>query len=88
MHHLKLITRLVDKLGGNEPLARAVGRDFSTISHWKKSGIPAHMWPRIARIAAQHGISTSVDRLEKTSPLHGATSRPRPIRNQQPAQAS
>jgi hypothetical protein len=46
------------------------------------------MWPKVARIAAQHGIATSVDRLAATSPLHGPEYRPRRSKDQQQAQAS
>jgi hypothetical protein len=91
MHHSQVISRLVAKLAvldergkrrnGSECLARLVGRDFTTISHWKKSGIPPLMWPKMARIAAQHGIATSVERLERTSPHREAEPRPRRTRD-------
>jgi len=71
MDHGALLNRLTDRLGGNEPLAAALDRDFTTISHWKTSGIPAHMWHRVAKLAAREGIKVSVETLAKTSPVYG-----------------
>ena len=76
MDHGALLNRLTDRLGGNEPLAAALDRDFTTISHWKSSGIPAHMWHRVAKLAAREGIKgISVEALAKTSPVYGDASR-------------
>jgi hypothetical protein len=80
MDHGTLINQLTELLGGNEPLAAALDRDFTTVSRWKTAGIPAHMWHRVAKLAGRKGIKVSVETLARTSPVYGNASRSKRIR--------
>lgn len=60
---------IIKLLGGPTKLSPQIGCGRSAISNWPKTGIPARHWPKIARVAAQHGDTKfiTVDLLEKLS---------------------
>lgn len=53
--------QLIDDLGGNSALAKALGRSPNAISNWRKRGIPWKVRPLIARMAAEKAIALPAD---------------------------
>lgn len=48
---------VLDTLGGNSVVAPALGVDDSTVSTWRRRGIPAGRWPALVRLASDRGAS-------------------------------
>lgn len=43
MNHEKIYSAVVAKLGSQAKLARVLGKHESTVSYWRRSGIPAEI---------------------------------------------
>lgn len=48
---------VLDRLGGNSVLSTELGVDDSTVSTWRRRGIPPGRWPALVRLAADRGAS-------------------------------
>lgn len=48
---------LIDGLGGNTELAKALNLTPNAISNWRTRGIPWKMRPVVARMAEERGIA-------------------------------
>lgn len=46
---------IIDALGGTGAVADALGERTSTVSGWRKRGIPGPHWAGVARLAAENG---------------------------------
>jgi hypothetical protein len=53
--------QLIDSLGGNSELAKALNLTPNAISNWRIRGIPWRMRPAIARIAAEKAVALPSD---------------------------
>lgn len=49
--------QLIDDLGGNAALAKALGLTPNAISNWRKRGIPWKVRPTVARMAAEKAVA-------------------------------
>lgn len=47
---------VLDKLGGNSAIAAELGVDDTTVSTWRRRGIPPGRWPALVKLASQRGI--------------------------------
>lgn len=55
-----VVASIIDKFGGQVPMAAATGVDQSTIAHWKRRGIiPARQQQKILDAARRLGIAIS-----------------------------
>jgi hypothetical protein len=59
---------IIKRLGGNGVVSRALGKHFTTVSHWRRCGIPASQWHRIVRLADDAGIDLDVATLARHAP--------------------
>lgn len=53
--------QLIDDLGGNTALAKALGLTPNAVSNWRNRGIPWKTRPVIARMATERGVSLPED---------------------------
>lgn len=53
--------QLIDDLGGNAALAKALNRSPNAISNWRKRGIPWKVRPTVARLAAEKAVALPTD---------------------------
>jgi hypothetical protein len=53
--------QLIDDLGGNAALAKALGLTPNAISNWRKRGIPWKVRPTVARMAAEKAVELPVN---------------------------
>lgn len=57
---------IIDSLGGNAAVGRALGEKPSTVWRWRERGVPARYWHRLAEMAQQQGVDgVSVDALSR-----------------------
>lgn len=54
-------TQMIDRMGGTAAVAAALGQTQSTISNWRRRGIPWRVRPRLARLAVRRGIKLPVN---------------------------
>jgi hypothetical protein len=59
---------IIKRLGGNGVVSRALGKHFTTVSHWRRFGIPAAQWHRIVRLADDADITLDVETLARHAP--------------------
>jgi hypothetical protein len=52
---------LIDSLGGNKLLCRELGQKQSTISNWRRRGVPWRWRPTVARLAKEKRIQLPND---------------------------
>ncbi len=57
---------VIAKFGGASSLARIIGKGQSTISYWRKAGIPAKWYPALMTYAEEAGIELSAEDFIKT----------------------
>lgn len=53
-------TNIIQALGGTMAAASLLGVPATTVSSWKKAGIPSWRMREIERVAAERGISLEV----------------------------
>jgi len=56
MREMVNASTIIDAFGGPQALARLVQTNRSTISMWRRSGIPAGRCLQIAELAKRHGL--------------------------------
>ncbi len=61
-------SEIIDALGGNAEVARALGEKTSNVWRWRERGIPARFWHRMASLAAEKGVA-GVDLAAMERPL-------------------
>lgn len=62
--------RLFAKFGGQTNLARALGINQSTVSHWAKTGmVPTRWHSKIIQVAADQGLNVAAGDLVSTPTL-------------------
>lgn len=70
MHSARRLSHrsIIKGLGDNTRVAEALDVDDTTVSNWKKRGIPPVYWPALGRLARELGVDITVEDLERTSP--------------------
>lgn len=59
---------IIDGLGGNAAVGRALGEKPSTVWRWRERGFPARHWHRIVELAAERKLA-GVDMHAVSRPL-------------------
>lgn len=62
---------LLRRLGGNEYVAGKLGVHFTSVSRWKRYGIPPLYWHQVVKLAKARRIKVSVEQLARASPVWG-----------------
>jgi hypothetical protein len=62
---------IIDRLGGQGPVAVMLRRNKSTVSRWATYGIPPHAWPIVLQLARQKRLGLTLEQLAEASPRFG-----------------
>lgn len=63
---------VLDKLGGNTAVAAEIGVDDTTVSTWRRRGIPPGRWPALVELASRKGNGCEVVTFEALASLDRA----------------
>jgi hypothetical protein len=66
---------MLESLGTNAEVGAALGMHTTTVSYWKKRGIPAVYWPALERLAKLRRLPITVEDLESASPARAVRRR-------------
>lgn len=57
--------QLIDMLGGNRDVAEEIGVDHTSVSRWRRLGIPAEHFVTVARLAKRKGIAVTAEQIAR-----------------------
>lgn len=66
--HRRSHRSIIKSLGDNSRVAEALGIHDTTVSTWKKRGIPPVYWPALGRLAVTLGVAITIEDIERSSP--------------------
>lgn len=66
--HTSPLDHLVEVFGSQSAIARIMGVGQSTVSMWKRNGVPDHAKWRLMRIAQDRGLKLDPRRLDERDP--------------------
>lgn len=52
----RTVDTVIDELGGTLKVSSALGLEKSTVSTWRRRGIPASRWASLVRLASDRGV--------------------------------
>ena len=57
------VAAVLKELGGNTEIAAEIGVDDTTVSTWRRRGIPARRWPALVELASRKGKPVTFETL-------------------------